>query len=226
VDVPGGHNADGLYWRLETALKEAEARLGALLGANGALYAIRRRLYVPPPDDTIVEDMVIPLLAHLRHGCAIRYDRTAIGREESAADLRGEFRRRCRIGTGNFQCLRLLLPLLDPRRGLLAWAFFSHKVMRWFCPFLLVGLLGATAGLAADPFYRAMLGGELALLVLTTLAFLYPRYPLPRIIRLAALFAGMNIAFLVGFWRWLSGRCGGTWEPTARPDAPATHPDF
>ena len=44
VDPATGRNADGLYWKYETFLKRCEARLGALLGANGAIYAIRRDL--------------------------------------------------------------------------------------------------------------------------------------------------------------------------------------
>ena len=49
VDPATGKNADGLYWRYETFLKTCEAKLGALLGANGAIYAIRRSLYEPIP---------------------------------------------------------------------------------------------------------------------------------------------------------------------------------
>ena len=38
----------------------------------------------------------------------------------------------------------------------------------------------------------------------------------PRLLRLAAMFTGMNAALLVGFWRWLWGKGNGTWERTAR----------
>src|ERR1700733_13288400 len=117
VDPLSGHNTDSIYWKFETMLKRSEARLSALLGANGAIYAIGRCLFEPPPDGTLVDDFAIPLLAKLRHGCSIIYDADAIAREETAMDVREEFRRRMRIGTGNFQNVALLWPLLNPRRG-------------------------------------------------------------------------------------------------------------
>src|SRR5262249_38664493 len=105
TDPATGGNADSLYWRYETFLKECEGRLGALPGATGGIYAFRRGLYAPIPDDTIVDDFVIPLAAKLRTGCAIVYDRDAVAREETAPDVRAEFRRRSRIGAGGFQSI-------------------------------------------------------------------------------------------------------------------------
>jgi len=49
TDPATGGNVDSLYWRYETFLKKCESRLGALLGSNGAIYAIRRTLFVPSP---------------------------------------------------------------------------------------------------------------------------------------------------------------------------------
>src|SRR4051794_18278564 len=82
TDPTTGRNADGLYWRYETFLKRCEGKLGALLGSNGAIYAMRRELFVPIPGNTIVDDFVIPLLGKLRTGCRIIYDDQAIAREE------------------------------------------------------------------------------------------------------------------------------------------------
>ena len=143
TDPRSGSNADGLYWKYETFLKRCEGRLGALLGANGAIYAIRRELYVPIPPETIIDDFVIPLLAKLRSGCAIVYDCDAVAREETPPDVASEFHRRARIGAGGFQSIGLLWPLLDPRRGWVAFTFLSHKVLRWLCPFFLIGLLAS-----------------------------------------------------------------------------------
>src|SRR5205085_1732560 len=105
IDPASGKNVDGLYWKYETQLKKHESRLGALLGSNGAIYAIRREVYCPIPDGTIVDDFVIPLLAKLRRGCQIVYDWDAIAREESAAGVASEFKRRARIGAGGWQAL-------------------------------------------------------------------------------------------------------------------------
>jgi hypothetical protein len=39
---------------------------------------------------------------------------------------------------------------------------------------------------------------------------------LPRMLRLTTLFASMNAALAVGFWRWLAGTQQATWQRTAR----------
>jgi cellulose synthase/poly-beta-1,6-N-acetylglucosamine synthase-like glycosyltransferase len=221
TDPATGRNADGLYWKYETFLKTCEARLGALLGANGAIYAIRRALYVPIPDRTIVDDFVIPLLSQLRHGRSIVYDVEAVAREETPPGLGQEFRRRARIGAGGFQAIGILRGLLDPRRGWVAFAFLSHKVLRWTCPAFLIGLAASNFALASGggpAFYRWTLALQAAFYQTAGLAALVPpRLKLIKPIRLATMFAGMNAALLVGFFRWAFGGQGGTWRRTERP---------
>ena len=217
LDPLTGRNADGLYWRFETMLKVCEARLGALLGANGAIYAVRRSVYPALPDRTIVDDFVVPLLARLRHGCAVLYDSTAIAHEASAPSLREEFRRRCRIGAGDFQSLALLWPLLNPRRGFVSFTFFSHKLLRWLCPFFLIGSLASSAALAGRPFFRVTACAQLSFYAVSAVVMVAPRrVPLPRIVMLATMFVSMNAALLTGFWVWLMGSGLGLWEPTRR----------
>ena len=175
TDPRTGRNVDSLYWKYETFLKQCEGRLGALLGANGAIYAIRRSLYQKIPSETIIDDFVIPLLAKLRSGCTIIYDLTAVATEETPPDVRSEFRRRRRIGSGGFQSIGILWKLLDPRRGWVAFTFFSHKIIRWFCPFLMVGSLVSNALLLDRPFYRLVLMGQFGFYLVAALA----RFRLP-----------------------------------------------
>lgn len=216
-DPTTGRNVDGLYWQYETFLKKNENRLGALLGANGAIYALRRRLFQPIPDGTIVDDLVIPLLAKLRSGCGIVYECEALAHEETPRGLRCEFRRRSRIGAGGFQSLGLLWRLLHPRHGWTAFSFLSHKVLRWLCPFFLIGLLVCNLALLGQPFYRTLLLGQLAFYSLAVAAAFVPtRMRLLKPLRLATMFLGMNTALLCGCWCWLRGKQNGIWKPTPR----------
>jgi cellulose synthase/poly-beta-1,6-N-acetylglucosamine synthase-like glycosyltransferase len=221
TDPETGRNVDGLYWKYETFLKRCEGRLGALLGANGAIYAIRKGLYEPIPAGTIVDDFVIPLLAKQRTGCAIVYDCEAVAREETAPDVGAEFHRRCRIGAGGFQSIGMLRGLLSPRRGWVAFTFLSHKVLRWLCPFFLVGMLATNLLLANRTPYQVLLAGQAALYVAALTGALLPgRSRVLKLLRVATMFVSMNVALLVGFWRWLGGRQKGTWRRTARAAQP------
>lgn len=216
-DTQTGRNADSVYWRYENFLKRCEGRLDAVLGANGAIYAMRRELFRPIPADTLVDDLTIPLLAKLHSGCRIVYDKEAIAVEETAPDIQAEFRRRARIGAGGFQAIARLWRLLNPRFGWTAFAFLSHKVLRWCSPFFLLGMLLTNALLAGKPLYLALLLGQLAFYALAVVGnrIAIPGWP-GRLLRLPALFTTVNAALLVGFVRWLRRPRSGVWVRTQR----------
>ncbi len=218
TDTHTHRNIDGIYWKYETFLKRCEGRLGALLGANGAIYAIRRSCYTPIPDDTIIDDFVIPLLAKLRTDCAIMYDAEAVASEETAPDFRSEFRRRARIGAGGFQSIGVLWRLLNPRHGWGAFTYCSHKILRWLCPLFLIGALVSNLVLWQEPLYQLTLAGQGLFYLAAALGGLVPvsRFRAVRLLRLPSMFVGMNLALLVGLWRWLRGSQTPTWTRTVR----------
>jgi len=217
IDSGTGLNVDSLYWRYENFLKEREARLGALLGANGAVYAIRKSGYIPIPGDTIIDDFVIPLQIKLRTRGRIVYDEQAVATEETPPHVSDEFRRRARIGAGGFQSLSRLWPLALPTAGWTALAFVSHKLLRWIAPLWLLVALGTNLLLLYQPGYRLLLALQVAFYALAALGLFLPgNGRLTRGLRLATLFTSMNAALAVGFWRWLAGLQGGTWQRTVR----------
>lgn len=217
-DATTGRNVDGLYWRYETFLKRCEAALGGLLGANGAIYAIRRSLVVPLPAGTVVDDFVLPLMSKIRSGCRIAYEPAAVAHEETAPDLTGEFRRRARIGVGGFQALWILRALLSPTQGWTAFTFWSHKVLRWICPFLLVIALVCAAALATtSTAYAIAFAAQLGLYAAAALVGSLPSgWGFARPLRILPMFVCMNAALLVGFLRWVRGSHSGVWRRTAR----------
>jgi cellulose synthase/poly-beta-1,6-N-acetylglucosamine synthase-like glycosyltransferase len=216
TDPATGRNVDSLYWRYETFLKRCEGRLGALLGANGAIYAIRKSIFTGIRKDTIVDDFVIPLITRLRSNCSIVYDYEAIAYEETPRDFSAEFNRRSRIGAGGFQSMVRLGSLLVPRHGWVAFTFFSHKVLRWLCPFFMIGALLTNLLLIDQTFYRLTMMLQLTGYGLSVLGLATGTMASFRVLRLATMFTTMNVALLVGFWRWVSGGQRGIWQRTAR----------
>ena len=188
-----------------------------MLGANGAIYAIRRSLFPGIHASTIVDDFVIPLVARIRSGCRIVYDEEAIAFEETPPDLGMEFRRRARIGAGDFQSLALVGPLMDPRQGWVAFTFISHKLLRWLCPFFLIAIAGANILLRDRGFYGFALLAQAPLYSVAFLGrFLSHRSAAGALMRLATMFATMNAALLVGFFPLGHGATARRWERTAR----------
>ena len=122
---------EGLYWRFELALKEAESDFYAVVGGDGAIYAIRRELFTPLADEDI-NDFVNPLQIILK-GYRGLFRGEAIAFEDPANSFDKEFNRKRRIVCRSWGALvryglnRRLLAL--PK---FAFMVFSHKVLRWF----------------------------------------------------------------------------------------------
>jgi cellulose synthase/poly-beta-1,6-N-acetylglucosamine synthase-like glycosyltransferase len=201
---------EGVYWRYEKALRVMEARLGATLTASGALYALRRAAWRPLAADVVIDDFVVPLHARAA-GYRVVLDPEASATEFAAGGVADEFARRVRLAVGSF---RALPALLRTRLGpFTALAFFSHKVLRWVLPFLMLGLLLASALLCARPFYGVALVLQLLFYGWAVLGFVFRERMAPVRYGLIGYFLlAINLAFLVGFVQFLSGRQEVRWK--------------
>jgi len=207
---------ESAYWVYESFLKLREGRRGAVMGANGGIYAIRRNLFRPLPANTIVDDFVIAMRC-LQRGYRVTYDPEALAWEETTEDYRKERLRRVRIAAGNFQSLGLVGGLLHPRFGFAAFAFFSHKLLRWLAPFLMALLLLANASLLHRPFFQLTFALQLLFYWLAVVGWAV-RLPgrLGKLTSLARYFVEMNLGMAHGFFRWLRRTQKVTWQRTAR----------
>ena len=206
---------EGIYWRLESLLKLYEGRRGTVVGANGGIYAVRRALFSPLPPGTVVDDFVIPMRV-LERGYRVEFEPAAVAWEETAGCLDREFKRRARIAAGNFKALGALHGALSPLGGRCAFAFWSHKVLRWVTPALLAACFGASAVLSRESaFYGLAFLSQVAFYGLALLGSTAPG-PLHRMGSLARYFVEMNAALAVGFWRFVLGTQKVAWDRTAR----------
>lgn len=149
----------GLYWKIEQFLRSSESGLGMLHSLPGWGFAVRRSDFIPLDTDT-GDDMIIPLdMALIRKISVFAPD--ALVSDSMPSSLRGEIKARQRITLRNLRGVskrwRLLVPWLYPR---MSFALWSHKVLRWMSPVLLLIILASSAWLAADRgtwFYRSLL---------------------------------------------------------------------
>ena len=216
----GAPIVESAYWKLESLLKLYESRRGCVMGANGGIYAVRKHLFPPLPAGTVVDDFVAALRV-LQSGYEVRYEPEAVAHEEAAPGHSDEYRRRVRIAAGCFRALSHFRDLLAPRHGFMAFALWSHKVLRWLVPqALLVALLTNVILAPRSNLYGFLLLVQCAAYALAALGLLgtSPRH-LRKLTDPAAHFVEMNAALLVGFFRFSRGTQGQTWAPTERAKA-------
>jgi cellulose synthase/poly-beta-1,6-N-acetylglucosamine synthase-like glycosyltransferase len=151
-----GNKGIGLYWNYEKFIRNAESRLGSMLGATGALYAIRKVLFSPLPKDLILDDVYIPLKAVEEKYRAI-FEPRAVIYDQMAKNPQGEFLRKIRTLAGNFQIFVLLKNLFNPFKSPVAIQLFSHKFLRLMVPFLLIILFVSNIFILDSILYKSIL---------------------------------------------------------------------
>lgn len=199
----GNASAVGLYWRMEKLVRKLESETGSVMGATGALYAVRRSLLTSLPAGTLCDDMYIPFEV-IRQNHRVVFEPRAIALDAIFADWRREFRRKVRTLAGNYQLLRLspwLLTAANPLR----FELFSHKLLRLFVPFAL--LLALVSSVLADGFfYRALFAGQLCFYGLALPAMAIPHRRLPRLAALSFTFVMLNTAALLALIKFTMGK--------------------
>ncbi len=122
---------EGLYWKYESLIKWLESETGSAVGAVGELFAIRRDLFEPVSEDTLLDDFTISLQIACK-GYQVKYAPGAWGVETASISVTEEMKRKVRIATGGMQTLFRMTSLLNPfKHGLLSFKYISHKVLRW-----------------------------------------------------------------------------------------------
>lgn len=187
------------YTLREMEIKAGEGRWGVVIGGFGAAYALRREAFRPVPKGFIVDDFFT--FADLsQQGYRTVFQEKALTTLRVSASSEVQFRRKRRIGKGNFQNLRHFAGLLWPTNPL-AYVFWSHKALRWLTPFLLAAAYAAAAvGQAHSLLLQAAFWGMNLAFVLALADF-----PLRKLgisiapLRFLSHFLRMNGALLLGF---------------------------
>jgi glycosyltransferase involved in cell wall biosynthesis len=131
----------GMYWKYEKFIRKNLSRLDSIPGATGCIYAMRRKLARPLPEDSLVDDMYLPIGAFFA-GYRVILDDTARA-FDYPTQLASEFRRKVRTLAGVCQVIGQYPALLGPRNRM--WLHFvSHKLARLLMPWALIAAAGAT----------------------------------------------------------------------------------
>ena len=215
----GGRDGDarvvaGGYVRYEAAVKRGESALGFLASADGAIYALRRRLYrdLAPAE---VNDFLHPIQAALA-GFESRFAPAACTVEPPSEDGGQEFRRHTRIVAQGMHLLwRWLPPLVAAGRWRAVWMLLSHRALRWFNTPALAALLVASASLAPRSTLHAVLLGGQVLFYGVALAGWIAERAGRGLGRLAIpyYFCLLSAAGVAGFVRFARGRADAVWAP-------------
>lgn len=206
------------YWKYETMIKKLEGRIGILLAANGGIFAIKRELFQPIPTINAVTDDLFISLSVISGGYKFSYRNDAIAYEETGKDVSAEYRRKVRFGATNFETLIFFKKLLWNKNKFLSYAFFSHKVTRWFLPLLLF-ILFITGFIISD--YNVVINRifyvQVIIYLLALCGYLlsYIKIRIP-VFSIPYFFVVSNVAIAEGFIKFIKKEHSVIWKTTER----------
>ncbi len=208
-----GGKGEQLYWNYENSLKKLESKIKTVLGANGAIYALRKNLYTKLPEHKVImDDFILPLRA-VEQGYEVVYDDEAWATETTSPNIEGEFKRKIRIGSANFNALREIKTLLNPKRGFVAFGLWSHKILRWFVPFLLILVFTTNALFLTALFYRLTFVIQVVFYLSALSGYVLNRRGYsPKLLFYSLYFCAVNLALGIGFIKFLTRSQTPAWK--------------
>lgn len=210
-DVSKDEDTTGIYSRFERWIKIKESLMSSCVGADGAVFSIRKELYKTLREDDI-NDFVIPLHV-IRQGRRAVMDPDVYCYEKSADDAVKEYRRQVRITNRTLNAIRRNPKFLNPLRyGWFAYFLVSHKIMRFLVPFFFIATFGMNMLLlGTSHLYSVTLGGQLAALAVAVCGLL--GFNMGRVGEIAKFFLVTMLAQLTAWFRTLAGISDTIWTP-------------
>jgi glycosyltransferase involved in cell wall biosynthesis len=207
----GGQESTGLYARLEKVTKHGESLLSSCVGADGAIFAIRKALYLPL-ENYDINDFVIPLNVVAQHKRVVLDPDVFCYEAPSEGEMK-EYRRQARITNRTLGAIWRGRQFLNPQTyGSFSLLLLSHKVLRFLVPFFFVATLLLSLYLSeTSGFYALFFLAQLAFILLGSAGLL--RRLDGRLINLCAFILLTIAAQFVGWYRFAIGKRDTLWTP-------------
>lgn len=170
---------ESLYWSYDKRLKCLESGLGSIVAADGAIYAIRAKLFVPMTELAQADDFAISARVVVQ-GFRLVFDPEAVAYERTRTSSGPEFWRKVRVTNHSLRGILNVPDALKPwRTGWYAIELLSHKVLRHLVPWFLLIALASNAALArVSGVYQALLAGQLLFYGSAAIGYALRRSPL------------------------------------------------
>ena len=202
----------GFYWKYEKFIRRCESGYRGVPGATGACYIMRKSLFRPIPEQTILDDVAIPMQGVVQ-GYRCLFEPAAIIFDAPSQSTQQEAVRKRRTIAGAAQLMQLFPQWIWPSTNPLWLEFVSHKLLRLASPLLLLALLVTNFALRSLPVYQLLLTAQLAFYATAVTGWLCQRYGRgTACFGPSLMFLTLNVSTLLALWDVLRSRYRVTWQ--------------
>jgi CDP-diglyceride synthetase len=160
----------------------------------------------------VISDLVQPLWA-IQKGYRVVFEDRALAYEETTKSSKEEFSMRVRVVTRGIRGVLSVSTLLNPfRYGWVSLQLLSHKVLRWFVPFMLLTLFVTNAVLWNKPGYNILFALQVSFYAFSLLTLLFQLHRLWKPLCIPLYFCTLNAAAFRSIIEVVRGKKYVTWE--------------
>jgi poly-beta-1,6-N-acetyl-D-glucosamine synthase len=205
------------YWEYETFIKRYEGKCGILIGANGGIFAIRRKLFRQLPTEKPITDDIFITLMILQQNYKFSYEYDAFALEDVGHEIIHEFKRKTRFAATNFETMFYYKDLILNRNFLLSYAFWSHKILRWMTPIFLISIFFLNILLFNGVIFQISFYIQFLFYFLSFIGFLQRKAKAKnKVFTIPFYFSMTNFAMLTGMVNFFLKRQTAFWQSTPR----------
>lgn len=202
----------GFYWEYEKFIRKQESEVDSTTGTTGAIYAIRRDLFEPIPEDILLDDVLIPARI-MRRGLRVLFEPAAVAYDRASATSAVEFRRKVRTIAGTFQLFLHEPWMLNPLQNRIWSQTVSHKGFRLLSPLGLAGAFATNVALLDQRFFVGTLIAQSAFYAAAAIGMIARDSARSHFLfNVPYAFCLLNWAAAVAAVRVVSGRQRVTWD--------------
>ena len=202
------------YWKYVRFMQQIESRLYTVCRCDGTIYACRRELFPFPPDNTINDDVAVPL-GIIDGGKRVIFEPRAIARGDVLPATRHFFRQKIRSQAGKYQIFTLFPRMFIPWPLRRCWVFLSHTVLPVLVPWFLISTLVSNGVLcfSGQPLYRLLFVLQTCFYLSALAGYVAEKFRIyVPVTAIPFYFVTANIGSLLGFFAYVGGVQRATWR--------------
>lgn len=213
-DDNAGKLGDTAYHRYEQIIRELESNIHSNVNSLGYLYAVRKSLLKPIPNDFVCDDLhnVYSIIENKKR---VIFEKEAKAREVRKKSFNNELHRRVRAVAGGIATMLEYKNLANfTEYGIVSFFLISHKVFRWLSPFFIILLFLLTFIFwDSSLLWLLILSGQIIFYSMALIGLISDKMSINfKLAKIFLFFVSMNYSSLLGTFRYINKSQNAIWD--------------
>lgn len=214
LDDNAGKVGDTLYHNYEQIIRGLESNIHSNVNSLGYLYAVRKQLLKPIPNDLVCDDLH-NVFAIIESKKRVIFEPNAKAKEIRKKTFNNELHRRVRAVAGGIATTIEFKNITNfANYGIVSFFVVSHKIFRWLSPFFIILLFLVTLVFwNSSTLWLIIFVGQIFFYLMAILGWISDKLNMNfKLAKIFLFFISMNYSSLLGTIRYLKRSQNAIWD--------------